>query len=164
MSPARTLVIGLGNPLAGDDGIGCRVAEALARDPELPEGTEVVCGGTDLLRLEDWLRDRARVIVLDALLDGGPSGQLRTFGPDAAELRALVHAQGHAHHLSAAQALLLLRSVAGTLEGTDTVLLGITVRGAAAQSNLSPELADAVPRLAREVLDAIRRVARPEVP
>ncbi len=164
MSPACTLVIGLGNPLAGDDGIGCRLAEALAQDPELPEGTEVAYGGTDLLRLEDRLQDRAYVIVLDALLDDGPPGQLRTFGPDPAELRALVHAQGHAHHLSAAQALLLLRSVAGTLEGTDVVLLGITVRGAAVQPSLSPELTDAVPRLAREVCDAIRHVTGTEAP
>jgi hydrogenase maturation protease len=164
VSLAPTLVIGLGNPLAGDDGIGCRLAEALARDPDLPEGTEVVCGGTDLLRLEDRLRDRAHVIVLDALLDDGLPGRLRTFGPDPAELRALVDAQGHAHHLSAAQALLLLRSVAGTLEGTVVVLLGITVRGAAAQLDLSPELADAVPRLAREVCDAIRRMTGTEMP
>jgi hydrogenase maturation protease len=164
VSPAPTLVVGLGNPLAGDDGVGCRVAEALARDPELPEGTEVVCGGTDLLRLEDRLRDRAHVIVLDALLDDGSPGQLRTFGPDPEELRALVQAQGHAHHLSAAQALVLLRSVAGTLEGIDLVLLGITVRGAAAEPNLSAELADAVPRLAREVCDTVRRITRPEVP
>jgi hydrogenase maturation protease len=155
-------VIGLGNPLAGDDGIGCRVAEALARDPTVPAGVEVVCGGTDLLRLDDRMAGRAHVIVLDALLDDGPPGQLRTFGPNPADLRTLVHAQGHAHHLSAAQSIALLQSVSGTLEGTDVVLLGITVRRAAAACDLSPELAAALPRLVREVRDTIRRVTGAE--
>ena len=43
------------------------------------------------------------------------------------------------------------------------MLLGITVRGAAAEPNLSAELADAVPRLAREVCDTVRRITRTEV-
>ena len=164
MSAASTLVIGLGNPLAGDDGIGCRLAEVLAGDARLPASVEVVRGGTDLLRLEDRMVGRARVIVLDALLDDGPAGELRTFGPNPADLAALVEAQGHAHHLSAAQVILLLRSVSGTLAETDVVLLGVTVGAVTAEPTLSPELAAAVPRLVEGVLHTIRHVTGAEVP
>ena len=42
--PPATLVIGLGNPLRGDDGVGVRVAHLLAKEP-LPPNVEVVDGG-----------------------------------------------------------------------------------------------------------------------
>lgn len=164
MSRAGTLVIGLGNPLAGDDGIGWHVADTLAGDAQLPDDVEVVCGGTDLLRVEDRMAGRARVVVLDALLDEGPAGRMRTFGPDPADLQSLVEAQGHAHHLSAAQALVLLRSVTGTLAGVDVVLIGIAVGGAAAEPALSPELATKVPGLVSGVLDTIRHLTGAERP
>jgi hydrogenase maturation protease len=164
VSTPPILVVGLGNPLAGDDGIGYRMAEALSQDLTLPDGVEVECGGTDLLRLEDRMANRAHVIVLDALLDDGPPGRLRMFGPEPADLCALVETQGHAHHLSAAQAILLLRSVTGTLAGTSVVLLGITVRGTVASPELSPDLAARLPRLVRDALDTIRRLMGAQTP
>ena len=58
----RTLVLGLGNPLRGDDGVGPRVVEEVIRRG-LPEGVTALDGGTgglDLLPvLEEW--DRAIV-------------------------------------------------------------------------------------------------------
>jgi hydrogenase maturation protease len=40
-----TVVIGLGNPLRGDDGVGVRVAQMLATQ-SLPDDVEVIDGGT----------------------------------------------------------------------------------------------------------------------
>ena len=61
------LVIGLGNRLMGDDGVGCAVAERLAAHAALPDTVEVAEGGTDLLRFVDDVQGRQRVIVGDAL-------------------------------------------------------------------------------------------------
>ena len=59
------LVLGLGNPLRGDDGIGPRVIEAL-QDRGLPSGVEVIDGGTGGLGLVNMLSCRQRVIIVDA--------------------------------------------------------------------------------------------------
>ena len=64
------LVIGLGNPLMGDEGVGCHVADRLAADPRLPEHVEVISGGTDLLRYADRMEGRGRVVIVDAIQDG----------------------------------------------------------------------------------------------
>ena len=52
------LVIGLGNPLVGDEGVGCLLAERLASDPRLPEDIEVIDGGADLLGCADRMSGR----------------------------------------------------------------------------------------------------------
>ena len=67
-------VIGLGNPLMGDDGIGWHVAERLAADPRLPDGVEAIQGGTDLLRCAARIEGRRRVIVVDAVRDDAAPG------------------------------------------------------------------------------------------
>ena len=73
-------VIGLGNTLTGDDGVGCMVAGRLAVDPRLPGDAEVICGGADLLRLIEQVEGRRRVIVVDAVQDGGEPGSVAVIG------------------------------------------------------------------------------------
>jgi hydrogenase maturation protease len=78
-----TLVVGLGNPILGDDGVGWRVADALeaelAADPMLAaalgpvEIDRLSVGG---LRLMERLVGYERVVLVDAALDGRQSGTI----------------------------------------------------------------------------------------
>ena len=70
------LVLGLGNPLMGDDGIGCVLAERLASDPRLPADTEVLVAGSDLLRFAGRMEYRQRVILIEM---PGYHGRNKTF-------------------------------------------------------------------------------------
>jgi hydrogenase maturation protease len=79
----RTLVIGLGNPILGDDGVGWRVAEEvehrLAADPEL--GRTVGRVEVDLLAvgglaLMERLVGYEHAVLIDAVLDGRPPGTI----------------------------------------------------------------------------------------
>jgi len=79
----RTLVIGVGNLLRGDDGVGVRVAQALAREP-LPEEVEVIDAGTQGLDLLFEFGDAERVLLIDAAEMGQTPGEARVF--DAALL------------------------------------------------------------------------------
>ncbi|HEX4935623.1 MAG TPA: hydrogenase maturation protease, partial [Gemmatimonadaceae bacterium] len=92
-----TLVVGLGNPLAGDDGVGFRAAEALAMDPRLPPDVEVLCGGADVLRLAPWFEGRERILLVDACLGVHP-GDVEVVPHD--EARLLGSSRPHAHRLS----------------------------------------------------------------
>ncbi len=80
----RTLVIGVGNLLRGDDGVGVRVAQALAEEG-LPEGTEVIDAGTRGLDLLFEFGDAGHVVLIDAAEMGQTPGEARVF--DAAALK-----------------------------------------------------------------------------
>lgn len=69
------LVLGLGNPLYGDDGFGPAVVEALSR-LELPAGVEVLDGGTAGLGLLPAIAGRERLLVVDTAEMGRPPGTL----------------------------------------------------------------------------------------
>jgi hydrogenase maturation protease len=72
--PGRTLVLGLGNVLMGDEGIGVLAARRLAADPEVTARAEVVDGGTGGFHLLGFFQDHPRMILVDAAMDGRPAG------------------------------------------------------------------------------------------
>jgi hydrogenase maturation protease len=140
------LVIGLGNPLMGDDGVGWHVAERLAADPGLPEHVEVICGGTDVLRYAGEMERRRRVFLIDAIADGSETGKVTVFDQD---FRGLEERQQHAHHLSAIQAVKLLRQ----LVPARFTLLAISISSARREPALSPEMAAQMPAILQQVLE-----------
>jgi len=142
------LVIGLGNPLMGDDGAGCVVAERLARDPRLPPGVEVIRGGSDLLRYLGQMEGRSRVVVVDAIEDSAEPGSVLRFEDFESELDG--H-QVHAHHLSAVQAIRLLQLEAPVR----CTLLGIAISSAAMVDGLSPALEARIPEVVDRVLEEV---------
>jgi len=76
----RILILGIGNFLMGDEGIGVHVANALANEP-WPEGIEVVDGGTGGFHLLGYFEGHSYVIIIDATLDGNPPGTIRLIKP-----------------------------------------------------------------------------------
>lgn len=67
------LILGIGNLLLGDEGVGVHAAWRLERE-SLPEGVSVVDGGTGGFHLLSLLRDFDPVLFLDATMDGAPTG------------------------------------------------------------------------------------------
>lgn len=62
------LVLGVGNILLTDEGIGVRVIEALEQRYALPEGVEVLDGGTAGMELLDTMANRTHLIIVDAVV------------------------------------------------------------------------------------------------
>lgn len=89
----KTLVLGCGNILAGDDGVGVRAAEALERE-NLPRGVCVADGGTPGPGLAEMLLDYHRVLILDAMV-GHPPGRVDIF--DWEDLPGLKAPAWHLH-------------------------------------------------------------------
>jgi hydrogenase maturation protease len=75
----RVLVIGVGNPLMSDDGVGQRLLEALAARHSALDGVEFVDGGTLGLMLLPRVERCNALLALDAANLGGRPGELRTF-------------------------------------------------------------------------------------
>lgn len=74
------LVLGIGNTLLGDEGVGVHVARALLDHP-LPPGIRVLDGGTGGLVLLEPLMEAERVVLVDATADGAAPGTLRRLTP-----------------------------------------------------------------------------------
>jgi hydrogenase maturation protease len=104
-----TLIIGLGNSLRGDDGVGVRLAQMLAKQT-FPDDVEVVDGGTQGLGLVPLLEGRQRVILVDAADIGQTPGEFRRFTLEEAvlagdEQHVAIHAAGLREALLLATAL-----------------------------------------------------------
>lgn len=87
-SASTVMLLGVGNLLLGDDGVGVHVVQALAGRPEaLPAGTVVLDGGTFGLDLAPRLRGVERLVIVDAVAHGAPPGTVGTWrGADVARI------------------------------------------------------------------------------
>lgn len=141
------LVIGLGNPLMGDEGVGWYVASRLADDPRLPSDTGTIWGSTDLLRHAGDIEGRNRVILVDALQSAAAPGDVAVF-EDCAELE---DRQTNAHELSVAQAVRLLQ----LMTPVRFTLLGVAVWSVDVSGNLSPALEARMPAILDRVLEEL---------
>lgn len=79
-SNSKTLILGLGNVLMGDEGIGVHVVRALEKRP-LPPGVECLDGGTGGFVLLEPLQSAGRTILIDAAADGNPPGTVTRTTP-----------------------------------------------------------------------------------
>ena len=78
--PCPTLVLGLGNVLLRDEGVGVRVVQALER-VILPPDVEVFDGATAGVDLLDVLADRRKVVVINAIAGDSPPGTVLRLTP-----------------------------------------------------------------------------------
>ena len=69
----QTLILGIGNELLGDEGVGVHAARLL-REEDLPKDITVVEVGTAILDALPELEQADRVIILDAMKDDQPAG------------------------------------------------------------------------------------------
>jgi len=72
----RTLVLGLGNLVHGDDGLGVHAIERLQKDARVPPGVVLMDGGTQGLSLIPHISGFERVLVIDAIDVGKAPGTL----------------------------------------------------------------------------------------
>jgi hydrogenase maturation protease len=79
--PDRTLVLGLGNILMGDEGIGVLAARRLTESPGIAGRAEVVDGGTGGFHLLGLFQEYPYLILVDASMDGRPPGTISHLKP-----------------------------------------------------------------------------------
>lgn len=90
----RVSVIGIGNVLARDEGIGPKTVEALLQH-DLPENIRIVNLGGAGISLLDYFEDSDAVIIVDCAMMGLEPGAIRVFGPSEVKSR-----RGHEADLS----------------------------------------------------------------
>jgi hydrogenase maturation protease len=118
--PTKTVVLGLGNILHSDDGVGPRAVEMLRGDERVPGNVALVDGGTLGLELLTHVGDCSRLLVLDSVDVGQHAGTLvRISGDESANLAGA----GSVHQLGVADLLAALRVMVDRCP--EIVLLGL---------------------------------------
>ncbi|MFP4440002.1 MAG: hydrogenase maturation protease [Chloroflexaceae bacterium] len=86
-TPAKTLVLGLGNPILTDDGVGVQVAEAVAARLPLDSPVDCIEVSVGGLMLMEAILGYERVILIDALYPATQPGRIHQM--TLADLRAM---------------------------------------------------------------------------
>jgi hydrogenase maturation protease len=143
----RTLLLYLGNPIAGDDRIGLLVGVQLAAELSgLPFLTAREFSGSPL-DLITGVEGYDRLVLVDAVATGAPVGTVRLF--DEKELMAH-RADAYPHSLNLPEALALGHRL-GSLLPSHIHLIGIEVRPVRRfREGLSPELEERLPYIVTE--------------
>jgi hydrogenase maturation protease len=149
----KTLVLGLGNILLGDEGVGVRVVERLQELYEFPQEVQVLDGGTLALDLLPYVEDADRLLVIDALeMSAEPGTTARLEGdevPAFLSVKISPHQMGLADLLAAAR----LRG----LYPEELVLWGVQPGVLDVGLKLSPPVAAQVEVLVEKTLAELRQ-------
>ncbi len=147
----NTLILGLGNSLRGDDGVGPAVIEKLRNHPDLPPNVDLVDGGTAGLETAVYLQNRQKVIIIDAADVGCPPGTWRRFTlaeaqllMGAAQMRGTLHTVGLAEALALAEALDIMPET--------LIIFGVQPEHVDWELGLSTAVASCIPDLCSQVL------------
>ena len=137
---AADLVIGVGNPLMGDDGLGIAVVARLASEWPEDESLSFVDGGTWGMNLLPLIESANRVMILDAIDRGLPAGTAITLEREEIPRYFAITLSPHQLDLREVLALAELR---GTLP-RETVALGVQPERVELSLSLSASVAAAV--------------------
>jgi hydrogenase maturation protease len=148
VAATRILILGVGNVLLGDEGVGVHVARQLEA-LDWPSSVSVVDGGTGGFHLLSHIAECDVAILVDATMDGQPPGTIRAFEPR--------YASDYPPSLSAHDIGLkdLIQSAELLGQLPRVVLVTISVDAIQPmQTELSPTIAAVVP----EVIEQVKRL------
>lgn len=152
-SDGRTVVIGIGNVLTGDDAFGPTVVKTLEAQFELPDGVEALDAGTPGMDLVALAAGAARVVVVDTVLSDGPPGTLRVYDRETLLSRPLTP-RVNPHAPGLIESLFTL-----DLSGdgpTDVLLVGVVPGPTDVGVGMSGEVEAAVAPVVERIVAALR--------
>jgi hydrogenase maturation protease len=171
----KTAVVGVGNLLMADDGIGVRAIWALKRQ-SLPDGIELLDGGTAFPTLAGQLAGFQKLIIVDAVRAGAPPGTILKFGlEEILRMDCIRHAKRQIkapsrspgalslHDVGVIEALMLERLAFHTSPGraadawNSVLFIGIEPDKVELSMELSPTLKERLPVLVQTILEECTR-------
>ena len=155
----KTLVIGLGNPILGDDGVGWKVAEEVKRQLSSDAPVDVNCLSLGGISLMEHLIGYDRAILIEAFALEEPIGSILVLKLSDLPNYSAFHTTS-THDTSLQNAIELGRSMGAHLP-EDVTVVGIATKHVYDFSEeLSPPVAEAVPLATKFVLDMMKQTVK----
>jgi hydrogenase maturation protease len=150
-SSGGVAVLGLGNLVHADDGVGVHAIDLLQRDPRVPPGVVLLDGGTQGLSLLPHISGFPRLLVVDAVDAGEPPGALLCF-----KGKALDGLPGKAsvHQLGFADLMVAMHLLGDSPE--EIVVLGVQPLSTEWVADLTPPVRDALGPLVDAVIEQLQ--------
>jgi len=150
MTTSKAVILGLGNPLFSDEGMGIHLIQVLMQE-EIADRAEIIDGGTDALSLLGIIEATEYLLVLDAIDGDEPPGSLYRLEDDQIAMRWKKRLSAHQIGFQEVLALARLR---GRLP-TRLVLLGVQPQSLDWGTELTSTVAGVLPRLRDMVYEQI---------
>jgi hydrogenase maturation protease len=155
ISPQKIIILGVGNLLLSDEGVGVHVANELMK-MELPPDVSVVEGGTDGFRLLNVITEADRLIVIDAVKGGAEPGSIYRFDIDQVKncpsgFKTSVHQIG----------ILEVIDLSGLIGKTPrATVIGIEPKSLEMSMELSQEVKSKIPRIIELIFEEIKKYCK----
>jgi hydrogenase maturation protease len=147
-------ILGVGNTLYRDDGVGIRVVEKLEREYDFPDNVLVVDGGVLGINLLGVISNAGRLIVVDTVLNHGKPGDF--YRLEHHEIPYRILAKNSLHQVDLIEALTLCSSLDHVPR---TTIIGIEPKDLETLGeNLTPEIESKVDQLAQNVLEELKKL------
>jgi hydrogenase maturation protease len=146
------VILGVGNLLLSDEGVGVHVANKLM-EMDLPAGVEVIEGGTDGFRLMNVVTEADRLIVVDAVKGESPPGSIYRFDIKDAPSSPDVF-KTSVHQIGILEVVHLSELIGQTPE---TTVIGVEPGSLEMGMELSPEVQEKIPKIIELILEEVKR-------
>lgn len=150
MATKKVVIIGIGNLILRDEGVGIHAVRAL-EGRKLPSQVEVIDGGTALMEVLPVIRDAERIIVIDALKGGAEPGTIYRLRPE--DLMVEAERPLSLHQVDFLEVLGMARQLGGAPE---VVIIGVEPKEIAWGMELTPEVEAKLPRVIEAVLAELK--------
>jgi hydrogenase maturation protease len=150
MSLNKPIILGLGNPLFQDEGLGIHIIHQLMREP-IKERAELIDGGTDGLTLLGVVEDAEQLLVIDAVDGGYPPGTIKMMSNN--DIPQLCNTYISEHQLGFQEVLALAR-LRGNLP-SQMVLIGVQPQSLDWGTELTEPVTSSLPRIREMVYEQI---------
>lgn len=153
MAVTETLILGIGNPLLGDDGVGVEAAARLREraEPAL-SAVEILDGGSVGLYLLPHLEGRSHVLVLDAIDFGGRPGEIVRLRAD--EIPSYIATKVSEHQVTFHEVLALMDLL--EIKPREFLFLGVQPKSQNWGDSLSPEVAASMDEMLQKAVMQIQ--------
>jgi len=147
------LILGIGNLLLKDEGVGVHVVKKLKEMP-LPANVEVLDGGTAGLDLVDFIEGRKKLIVIDAVNAGKKPGAIYRLTEENLDIKP--KAITSFHEIDFLDALHMSEVMNSKPE--EIVVIGIEPKDMSGGIELSPEVEERIPKIIEIVMKEVNSV------
>jgi hydrogenase maturation protease len=153
ISPPKIIILGVGNLLLSDEGVGVHVANELMK-MELPHEVSVVEGGTEGFRLLNVITEADQLIIIDAVKGGDTPGSIYRF--DINEVRNCPSGfKTSVHQIGILEVIDLSGLIGKTPRAT---VIGIEPKSLEMGMELSTEVRSKVPRIIELIFEELKSI------
>ncbi len=146
------LVMGIGNSIQKDDGVGIHVIQELCSH-DIPEDVEILDGGTAGVDLVRFLKNRKQVILIDAVNGEQPPGTIFRFTPN--DLKTRIDNLDSLHSVGILETLEMAKLM--RIEPEETIIIGVQPKKIDWGLEPTSEIRAVIPRVLEIVEEEIQR-------